>query len=133
VLSPSNKPQGEQYHHRCKIFATETILFSPILALSSLYKFSTCAFWVSYEPIDIFIKIRMKTFFKYLVHQNMTTIYFINCLFPQCRLKCYNFHTPRADSFNCNSIGCSIKFILKVGVEESIVNAPPITNYGSAV
>jgi hypothetical protein len=30
-------------------------------------------------------------------------------------------------------IGCSFKFILKVGVEESIVNAPRITHHGSAV
>jgi hypothetical protein len=27
--------------------------------------------------------------------------------------------------------GCSFKFILKVGVEESIVNAPRITDHGS--
>jgi hypothetical protein len=30
-------------------------------------------------------------------------------------------------------IGCSFKFILKVGVEELIVNAPRITDHGSAV
>jgi hypothetical protein len=30
-------------------------------------------------------------------------------------------------------IGCSLKFILKVGVEESIVNASRITDRGSAV
>jgi hypothetical protein len=30
-------------------------------------------------------------------------------------------------------IGCSLKFILKVGVEESIVNVPRITDQGSAV
>jgi hypothetical protein len=30
-------------------------------------------------------------------------------------------------------IGCSFKFILKVGVEESIVNAPQITDQRSAV
>jgi hypothetical protein len=32
-----------------------------------------------------------------------------------------------------NYIGCSFKFILKVGVEELIVNTPRITNHGSAV
>jgi hypothetical protein len=31
------------------------------------------------------------------------------------------------------SIGCSFKFTLKEGVEKSIVNAPRITNHGSAV
>jgi hypothetical protein len=30
-------------------------------------------------------------------------------------------------------IGCSFKFILKVGVEEPIVNTPRITDHGSAV
>jgi hypothetical protein len=30
-------------------------------------------------------------------------------------------------------VGCSFKFIFKVGVEESIVNAPWITDHGSAV
>jgi hypothetical protein len=30
-------------------------------------------------------------------------------------------------------MGCSFKFILKVGVEESIVNAPGIADHGSAV
>jgi hypothetical protein len=30
-------------------------------------------------------------------------------------------------------IGCSFKFLLTVGVEESIVNAPRITDRGSAV
>jgi hypothetical protein len=34
-------------------------------------------------------------------------------------------------TFQC--IGCSFKFILKVGVEDSIVNAPRITDYRSAV
>jgi hypothetical protein len=32
-----------------------------------------------------------------------------------------------------NNIQCSLKFILKVGVEESIVVAPRITDHGSAV
>jgi hypothetical protein len=31
------------------------------------------------------------------------------------------------------SIGCSFKFSVKVGVEESIVNALRITDHGSAV
>jgi hypothetical protein len=31
------------------------------------------------------------------------------------------------------SIGCSLKCILKVAVEESIVNVPRITDHGSAV
>jgi hypothetical protein len=31
------------------------------------------------------------------------------------------------------SVGCSFKLILKVGVEESILNAPRITDHGSAV
>jgi hypothetical protein len=31
------------------------------------------------------------------------------------------------------SIGCSFKFTLKEGVEKSIVNAPRITDHGSAV
>jgi hypothetical protein len=30
-------------------------------------------------------------------------------------------------------IWCSFKFTLKLGVEESIVNAPRITDHGSAV
>jgi hypothetical protein len=30
-------------------------------------------------------------------------------------------------------MGCSFKFLLKVGVDESIVNAPRITDHGSAV
>jgi hypothetical protein len=34
---------------------------------------------------------------------------------------------------NIYCTGCSFKFLLKVGVEESIVNAPRITDYGSAV
>jgi hypothetical protein len=36
-----------------------------------------------------------------------------------------------ANRFVC--IGCSVKFILKVDVEESIVNAPRVTDHGSAV
>jgi hypothetical protein len=32
-----------------------------------------------------------------------------------------------------NAIGCSFKFILKVGVEESIVNTPRITDHESTV
>jgi hypothetical protein len=32
-----------------------------------------------------------------------------------------------------DNIGCSFKFIVKVGVKESIVNGPRITDYGSAV
>jgi hypothetical protein len=32
-----------------------------------------------------------------------------------------------------NYIGCSFKFLLKVGVEKSIVNAPRITDHGSTV
>jgi hypothetical protein len=32
-----------------------------------------------------------------------------------------------------SSIGCSFKFILKVGVEESIVNSPRITDHESTV
>jgi hypothetical protein len=33
---------------------------------------------------------------------------------------------------NLYCIGCSFKFIRKVGIEESIVNAPRITSHGSA-
>jgi hypothetical protein len=32
-----------------------------------------------------------------------------------------------------NIIECSLKFLLKVGVEEWIVNAPRITDHGSAI
>jgi hypothetical protein len=34
---------------------------------------------------------------------------------------------------NGQNIGCSFKFLLKVGVEESIVNAPRMTDHESAV
>jgi hypothetical protein len=39
----------------------------------------------------------------------------------------------RAISINIVYTGCSFKFLLKVRVEESIVNAPRVTDPGSAV
>jgi hypothetical protein len=40
-----------------------------------------------------------------------------------------NFYTTQSQY----SIVCSFKYILKVGVEESIVNVPRITDHGPAV
>jgi hypothetical protein len=38
-----------------------------------------------------------------------------------------NLPERREENFDTKSIGCSFKFILKVGVEESIVNAPLVS------
>jgi hypothetical protein len=38
-----------------------------------------------------------------------------------------------SSNFTFQCIGCSFKFSLKVGVEDSIVNVPRITDYRSAV
>jgi hypothetical protein len=47
--------------------------------------------------------------------------------------KIVEFMTKIGLQFEFSTIGCSFKCILKVGIEESIVNAPRITDHGSAV
>jgi hypothetical protein len=58
--------------------------------------------------------------YKLLVIRNKI----LNCLFLEINLDYLGLFLY---------IGCSFKFILKAGVEESIVNAPRITDHGSTV
>jgi hypothetical protein len=65
----------------------------------------------------------MRSVRKERVHCIIQLMFLIN--------NCLGYHTFLL--FCINNIGCSFKFLLKVGVEESIENVPGINEHGSAV
>jgi hypothetical protein len=69
-----------------------------------------------------------------LLEQGIQNKQKININIYLCKIKQSENKSVELESILTNSnIGCSFKFILKVDVKVSIVNAPRITDHGSAV